>query len=42
KRKKMVNTHHKEVLNSSTFKGAEPSASNAEHDDNDNGSSSGS
>ncbi|GJS44780.1 putative reverse transcriptase domain-containing protein [Tanacetum coccineum] len=38
----MVNTHHKEVLNASTSKGAEPSASDAEHDDNDNGSSSGS
>ncbi|GJR97558.1 zinc finger, CCHC-type, retrotransposon gag domain protein [Tanacetum coccineum] len=38
----MVNTHHKEVLNDSTSKGAEPSASDAEHDDNDNGSSSGS
>ncbi|GJX78772.1 zinc finger, CCHC-type, retrotransposon gag domain protein [Tanacetum coccineum] len=37
----MVNTHHKEVLNASTSKGAEPSASDAEHDDNDNGSSSG-
>nr|GEY97220.1 hypothetical protein [Tanacetum cinerariifolium] len=34
----MVNTHHKEVLNASTSKGAEPSASDAEHDDNDNGS----
>ncbi|GJY49213.1 zinc finger, CCHC-type, retrotransposon gag domain protein [Tanacetum coccineum] len=38
----MVNTHHKEVLNASTSKGAEPSASDAEHDGNDNGSSSGS
>ncbi|GKC89544.1 zinc finger, CCHC-type, retrotransposon gag domain protein [Tanacetum coccineum] len=38
----MVNTHHKEVLNASTSKGAEPSASDAEHDDNDNSSSSGS
>ncbi|GJV05746.1 putative reverse transcriptase domain-containing protein [Tanacetum coccineum] len=37
----MVNTHHKEVLNASTSKGVEPSASDAEHDDNDNGSSSG-
>ncbi|GJX65496.1 putative reverse transcriptase domain-containing protein [Tanacetum coccineum] len=36
----MVNTHHKEVLNASTSKGAEPSASDAEHDDNDNDSSS--
>ncbi|GKE29796.1 zinc finger, CCHC-type, retrotransposon gag domain protein [Tanacetum coccineum] len=42
KTKKLVNTHHKEVLNASTSKGAEPSASDAEHDDNDNGSSSGS
>ncbi|GKB32815.1 hypothetical protein Tco_0872216 [Tanacetum coccineum] len=42
KKKKMVNTHHKEFLNASTSKGAEPSASDAEHDDNDNGSSSGS
>ncbi|GJR69223.1 hypothetical protein Tco_0015288 [Tanacetum coccineum] len=42
KKKKMVNTHHKEVLNASTSKGAEPSASDAEHNDNDNGSSSGS
>ncbi|GKC76076.1 zinc finger, CCHC-type, retrotransposon gag domain protein, partial [Tanacetum coccineum] len=33
----MVNTHHKEVLNASTSKGAKPSASDAEHDDNDNG-----
>ncbi|GKD88015.1 hypothetical protein Tco_1359169 [Tanacetum coccineum] len=33
---KMVNTHHKEVLNASTSKGAKPSASDAEHDDNDN------
>ncbi|GJZ58277.1 zinc finger, CCHC-type containing protein [Tanacetum coccineum] len=40
KKKKMVNTHHKEVLNASTSKGAEPLASDAEHDDNDNGSSS--
>ncbi|GJR61004.1 putative reverse transcriptase domain-containing protein [Tanacetum coccineum] len=38
----MVNTHHKEVLNASTSKGVEPSASDAEHNDNDNGSSSGS
>nr|GEZ49997.1 zinc finger, CCHC-type, retrotransposon Gag domain protein [Tanacetum cinerariifolium] len=37
----MVNTHHKKVLNASTSKGAEPSASDVEHDDNDNGSSSG-
>nr|GEX02878.1 hypothetical protein [Tanacetum cinerariifolium] len=37
----MVNTHHKEVLNASTSKGSEPSASDAEHDDNDNSSSSG-
>ncbi|GKA03166.1 putative reverse transcriptase domain-containing protein [Tanacetum coccineum] len=36
----MVNTHHKEVLNASTSKGFEPSASDAEHDGNDNGSSS--
>ncbi|GJZ28928.1 hypothetical protein Tco_0573575 [Tanacetum coccineum] len=42
KKKKMVNTHHKEVLNDSTSKGSEPSASDAEHDGNDNGSSSGS
>nr|GEW60796.1 hypothetical protein [Tanacetum cinerariifolium] len=41
-KKKMVNTHHKEVLNASTSKGAEPSASDAGHDDNDNSSSSGS
>nr|GFB29283.1 hypothetical protein [Tanacetum cinerariifolium] len=40
-KKKMVNTHHKEVLNASTSKGAEPSASDAEFDDNDKGSSSG-
>nr|GEX32445.1 hypothetical protein [Tanacetum cinerariifolium] len=39
--KKMVNTHHREVLNALTSKGVEPSASGAEHDDNDNGSSSG-
>nr|GEY63104.1 hypothetical protein [Tanacetum cinerariifolium] len=38
----MVNTHHKEVLNASTSKGSEPSASDAEHADNDNNSSSGS
>ncbi|GKB38994.1 hypothetical protein Tco_0883936 [Tanacetum coccineum] len=38
----MVNTHHKEVLNASTSKGAKPTASDAEHDNNDNGSSSGS
>ncbi|GJR13571.1 putative reverse transcriptase domain-containing protein [Tanacetum coccineum] len=38
----MVNTHHKEVLNASTSKGVEPSASDAKHDDNENGSSSGS
>ncbi|GJX19043.1 putative reverse transcriptase domain-containing protein [Tanacetum coccineum] len=38
----MVNTHHKEVLNALTSKGGEPPASDAEHDDNDNGSSSGS
>ncbi|GJZ33966.1 hypothetical protein Tco_0579402 [Tanacetum coccineum] len=37
----MVNTHHKEVLNASTSKGAKPTASDAEHDNNDNGSSSG-
>ncbi|GKB20922.1 zinc finger, CCHC-type, retrotransposon gag domain protein [Tanacetum coccineum] len=36
----MVNTQHKEVLNASTSKGVEPSASDAEHDGNDNGSSS--
>nr|GEU68937.1 reverse transcriptase domain-containing protein [Tanacetum cinerariifolium] len=42
KKKKMVNTHHKEVKNASTSKGAKPSASDVEHDDNDNGSSSGS
>ncbi|GKD03442.1 hypothetical protein Tco_1178416 [Tanacetum coccineum] len=36
----MVNTHHKEVLNASTSKGVEPSASDEEHDGNDNGSSS--
>nr|GEU99931.1 putative reverse transcriptase domain-containing protein [Tanacetum cinerariifolium] len=41
-KKKMVNTHHKEVLNASTSKGSEPLASDAEHDDNDNYSSSGS
>nr|GEV44383.1 hypothetical protein [Tanacetum cinerariifolium] len=41
KKKKMVNTHHKKVLNASTSKGAEPSANDVEHDDNDNGSSSG-
>nr|GEW71528.1 putative reverse transcriptase domain-containing protein [Tanacetum cinerariifolium] len=35
----MVNTHHKEVLNASTSKEAEPSASDAGHDDNDNSSS---
>nr|GEX39782.1 ribonuclease H-like domain-containing protein [Tanacetum cinerariifolium] len=40
KKKKMVNTHYKEVLNASTSKGAEPSASDAGHDDNDNSSSS--
>nr|GEX87960.1 zinc finger, CCHC-type, retrotransposon Gag domain protein [Tanacetum cinerariifolium] len=39
KKKKIVNTHHKEVLNALTPKGAELSASDAEHDDNDNGSS---
>ncbi|GJW54252.1 putative reverse transcriptase domain-containing protein [Tanacetum coccineum] len=38
----MVNTHHKEVLNASTSKGAVPSASDVKHDDNDNGSSCGS
>ncbi|GJY93049.1 putative reverse transcriptase domain-containing protein [Tanacetum coccineum] len=38
----MVNTHHKEVLNASTSKGVEPSASDVKHDDNENGSSSGS
>nr|GEX89107.1 reverse transcriptase domain-containing protein [Tanacetum cinerariifolium] len=37
----MVNMHHKEVLNSLASKGAKPLASDAEHDDNDNGSSSG-
>nr|GEV58838.1 putative reverse transcriptase domain-containing protein [Tanacetum cinerariifolium] len=41
-KKKMVNTHHKEVLNASTSKRAEPLASDAGHDDNDNSSSSGS
>nr|GEW79505.1 hypothetical protein [Tanacetum cinerariifolium] len=34
KNSKIVNTHHKEVLNASTSKGAEPLASDAEHDDN--------
>nr|GFB60078.1 hypothetical protein [Tanacetum cinerariifolium] len=38
----MVNMHHKEVLNTSTSKGVEPTASDVEHDDNDNSSSSGS
>ncbi|GJX12524.1 hypothetical protein Tco_0204282 [Tanacetum coccineum] len=38
----MVNTRQKEVLNASTSKGAVPLASDAKHDDNDNGSSSGS
>nr|GEZ23557.1 hypothetical protein [Tanacetum cinerariifolium] len=32
----MVNTHHRKVLNSSTSKVAEPSASDVRHDDNDN------
>ncbi|GJY74152.1 hypothetical protein Tco_0478583 [Tanacetum coccineum] len=32
----MVNVHHKEVLKASTSKGAELSASDAEHGDNDN------
>ncbi|GJU72411.1 hypothetical protein Tco_1263816 [Tanacetum coccineum] len=36
----MVNTHHKEVLNALTSKGIELSASDVEHDGNDNGSSS--
>ncbi|GJZ12664.1 hypothetical protein Tco_0547894 [Tanacetum coccineum] len=36
----MVNARHKEVLKASTFKGAELSASDAKHDNNDNGSSS--
>ncbi|GJR45327.1 hypothetical protein Tco_1313430 [Tanacetum coccineum] len=36
----MVNVHHKEVLIASTSKGAELSASDAEHDDRDNRSSS--
>nr|GFA12324.1 hypothetical protein [Tanacetum cinerariifolium] len=39
--KKMVNTHHREVLNALTSKRVKPSASGAKHDDNDNGSSSG-
>ncbi|GJR60495.1 hypothetical protein Tco_1502657 [Tanacetum coccineum] len=36
----MVNAHHKEVLKASTSKGVELSASDAEHDDRDNESSS--
>ncbi|GJT77866.1 putative reverse transcriptase domain-containing protein [Tanacetum coccineum] len=36
----MVNARHKEVLKASTSKGVELSASDAEHDNNDNGSSS--
>ncbi|GJS67396.1 zinc finger, CCHC-type, retrotransposon gag domain protein [Tanacetum coccineum] len=36
----MLNVHHKEVLKASTSKGAELSASDTEHDDRDNGSSS--
>ncbi|GJY08436.1 putative nucleotidyltransferase, ribonuclease H [Tanacetum coccineum] len=36
----MVNARHKEVLKASTSKGAELSASDEEHDDSDNGSSS--
>ncbi|GJY76955.1 hypothetical protein Tco_0482071, partial [Tanacetum coccineum] len=35
----MVNARHKEVLKASTSKGAELSASDAKHDDRDNGSS---
>ncbi|GJZ26802.1 hypothetical protein Tco_0571055 [Tanacetum coccineum] len=36
----MVNTRHKEVLKALTSKGAKHSASDTEHVDNDNGSSS--
>ncbi|GKE92430.1 hypothetical protein Tco_1573525, partial [Tanacetum coccineum] len=36
----MVNARHKEVLKASTSKAAELSASDAEHDESDNGSSS--
>ncbi|GKB80930.1 putative reverse transcriptase domain-containing protein [Tanacetum coccineum] len=36
----MVNARHKEVLKASTSKGAEPSASDADHGSSDNGSSS--
>ncbi|GKF44860.1 hypothetical protein Tco_0131412 [Tanacetum coccineum] len=35
----MLNVRHKEVLKTSTSKGAELSTSDAEHDDRDNGSS---
>ncbi|GJY78879.1 hypothetical protein Tco_0484680 [Tanacetum coccineum] len=38
----MVNTHHEEVLKASTSKGAESPTNDADKDENENGSSSGS
>nr|GEU80166.1 hypothetical protein [Tanacetum cinerariifolium] len=39
-KERMVNAHHKEVLKASTSKGVKPSASDTDHGNSDNGSSS--